>query len=101
MRLSPWCARGGNRVKRDALPAQDESGSSESRRTRLPPRRVSLALPVRAVAPSEVAMRQLTYIGPNRVDWWDVPEPQIQSAGDAIVQPLAVTRCDLDLYIVN
>src|SRR5271156_3884264 len=46
-------------------------------------------------------MRQLTYVSPNRVEWWDVPEPRLHSAGDAIVQPLAVTRCDLDLYIVN
>jgi alcohol dehydrogenase len=46
-------------------------------------------------------MRQLTYVRPNLLEWWDVPVPRLQDDGDAIVQPLAVTRCDLDLYIAN
>ena len=46
-------------------------------------------------------MRQLTYIGGNKVEWWDVPAPRLQDDGDALVQPLAVTRCDLDLAIVH
>jgi alcohol dehydrogenase len=46
-------------------------------------------------------MRQLTYIGPNVLEWWDVPAPRLEGDGEAIVQPLAVTRCDLDLYIAN
>jgi hypothetical protein len=50
---------------------------------------------------SEKWMRQLTYVRPDVLEWWDVPAPRIQNDGDAIVQPLAVTRCDLDLYIAN
>ena len=46
-------------------------------------------------------MRQLTYIGGNKVEWWDVPAPRLQDDRDALVQPLAVTRCDLDLAIVH
>lgn len=46
-------------------------------------------------------MRQLTYVRPNLLEWWDVRAPRLQDDGDAIVQPLAVTRCDLDLYIAN
>jgi alcohol dehydrogenase len=46
-------------------------------------------------------MRQLTYVRPNLLEWWDVPAPRLQDDGDAIVHPLAVTRCDLDLYIAN
>jgi threonine dehydrogenase-like Zn-dependent dehydrogenase len=46
-------------------------------------------------------MRQLTYVRPNLVEWWDVPEPRLQDDGDALVRPLAVTRCDLDLRIVD
>ena len=46
-------------------------------------------------------MRQLTYVGGNKVEWWDVPAPTLQDDGDALVQPLAVTRCDLDLAIVH
>ena len=35
-------------------------------------------------------MRQLTYVGGNKVEWWDVPAPTLQDDGDALVQPLAV-----------
>jgi alcohol dehydrogenase len=41
-------------------------------------------------------MRQLTYIRPDRLDWWGVPAPRLQDDGDGIVRPLAVTRCDLE-----
>jgi threonine dehydrogenase-like Zn-dependent dehydrogenase len=46
-------------------------------------------------------MRQLTYIRGSTVEWWDVAEPKLQDARDALVQPLAVTRCDLDLIIAS
>lgn len=46
-------------------------------------------------------MRQLTFVEPGRVEWWDVPDPVIQSDDDACVRPLAVARCDLDLYIAR
>src|SRR6266851_2675112 len=46
-------------------------------------------------------MRQLTYVGGSIIEWWDVPEPKIRDECDALVRPLAVTRCDLDLIIVG
>lgn len=46
-------------------------------------------------------MRQLTYVGPTTFEWWDIPEPKIADRRDAIVEPLAVTRCDLDLIIAS
>jgi len=46
-------------------------------------------------------MRQLTYVGGNTIEWWDVPAPELQDDRDALVRPLAVTRCDLDLMIVG
>jgi threonine dehydrogenase-like Zn-dependent dehydrogenase len=46
-------------------------------------------------------MRQLTYVKGNTVEWWDVPEPKLQDGGDALVRPLAVTRCDLDRIFAN
>jgi alcohol dehydrogenase len=46
-------------------------------------------------------MRQLTYVRPNLLEWWDVLEPRLQDDRDAIVAPLAVTRCDLDLAIAT
>lgn len=46
-------------------------------------------------------MRQLTFIEPGKLEWWDVPAPQITNATDAIVRPLAVARCDLDYATVR
>ncbi len=47
------------------------------------------------------SMRQLTFIAPGQFEWWEVPAPKIAFAHQAIVRPLAVTRCDLDLYIAT
>jgi alcohol dehydrogenase len=44
-------------------------------------------------------MRQLTFIKPGKFEWHDVAAPKLSSDTDAIVRPLAVARCDLDLYI--
>ena len=41
-------------------------------------------------------MRQLTYIKKGKLEWWDVPEPKLQSPDDAIVRPIAASRCDGD-----
>ena len=45
-------------------------------------------------------MRQLTYVGPKVLEWWDVPAPRLLQADDALVEPLAVTRCDPELLII-
>lgn len=41
-------------------------------------------------------MEQLTYIKKGKLEWRDVPEPRIQSPDDAIVKPVAASRCDGD-----
>jgi threonine dehydrogenase-like Zn-dependent dehydrogenase len=46
-------------------------------------------------------MQQLTFIKPGTLEWHDVSYPAVQAATDAIVRPLAVARCDLDLYIAT
>jgi threonine dehydrogenase-like Zn-dependent dehydrogenase len=46
-------------------------------------------------------MRQLYYVKPGHLEWRDVPEPKLASDGDALVRPIAVTRCDLDLLIAT
>jgi alcohol dehydrogenase len=46
-------------------------------------------------------MRQLTFIKPGVFEWQDVPAPIVASATEAIVRPIAVARCDLDLYIAT
>ena len=47
------------------------------------------------------SMQQLTFVQANHLEWREVPAPKINNPGQAIVKPLAVTRCDLDLYIAS
>jgi len=46
-------------------------------------------------------MRQLTFVQRGTFEWREVEAPRIEGAGQALVRPLAVTRCDLDLYIAT
>jgi threonine dehydrogenase-like Zn-dependent dehydrogenase len=46
-------------------------------------------------------MRQLTFIEPGVLEWHDVSRPALTAETDAIVRPVAVARCDLDLCIVT
>jgi len=44
-------------------------------------------------------MQQLTYVSPKILEWQEAPKPEILTVLDALVRPIAVARCDLDLYI--
>lgn len=46
-------------------------------------------------------MQALTYLGPRRLEWQDVPEPGLTSDRAAIVRPRAIATCDLDDLIVK
>ena len=46
-------------------------------------------------------MRQLTFTGPGRVEWSDAPAPRLGDQNSALVRPLAVARCDLDVRMVT
>ncbi len=47
-------------------------------------------------------MRQLTFVKPGQaLEWWEVPEPQLQGPGEALVRPVAVASCDLDSALVH
>ena len=46
-------------------------------------------------------MQQLTYAGPNKVEWREVSAPRIEKEGQALVRPIAVASCDLDYAIVR
>ncbi len=46
-------------------------------------------------------MKALTYHGPGRRSWQDVPEPAITDSRDAIVRVDAVTICGTDLHILK
>lgn len=47
------------------------------------------------------SMQQLTFVQAEKFEWREVPAPKIDGDGVALVKPLAVTRCDLDLYIAT
>ena len=44
-------------------------------------------------------MRGLVFRGPAHLAWEEVPTPEIVEPRDALVRPVAVARCDLDLAI--
>lgn len=47
-------------------------------------------------------MKQLTYICKRKLDWWDVPEPEIQAPTEALVRPFVASRCDGDhVFLFN
>jgi threonine dehydrogenase-like Zn-dependent dehydrogenase len=46
-------------------------------------------------------MRQLSFIKPGVLEWHDVPRPGLAADTDAIVRPIVVARCDLDLRIAT
>ncbi len=42
-------------------------------------------------------MRQMLFDGPGKVRWEEVEEPALASPDAALVRPLAVATCDLDV----
>ena len=44
-------------------------------------------------------MRQLTLDGPDACSWRDAPDPTIAGPGQALVRPIAVACCDLDVAV--
>lgn len=46
-------------------------------------------------------MQQLTLVEAGRLEWLDVPNPTIQSAEQAIVRPIAASRCDFDVAMLR
>jgi threonine dehydrogenase-like Zn-dependent dehydrogenase len=45
-------------------------------------------------------MQQLTYTGPDRLEWREAPAPRLSSDAAALVRPRAVATCDLDALII-
>ena len=46
-------------------------------------------------------MRQLVFLGPGRAEWQEAPEPAVGGPAEAIVAPVAVATCDLDVAILR
>lgn len=45
-------------------------------------------------------MRQLTFVRKGRLEWREVPEPELRGSGEALVRPFAVARCDADASLL-
>ncbi|GAB89764.1 zinc-dependent alcohol dehydrogenase [Gordonia rhizosphera] len=46
-------------------------------------------------------MRELALFGVNRLDWRELPDPQLRSTRDAIVRPFVAARCDGDTLPIH
>jgi threonine dehydrogenase-like Zn-dependent dehydrogenase len=46
-------------------------------------------------------MRELTFVGPGKLQWREVAARTIDGPGQAIVRPLAVATCDLDTMLLR
>jgi len=46
-------------------------------------------------------MRHAVFVEPGRVEWRDAPDPVLQGPREALVRPLVVGRCDLDVAYVR
>lgn len=46
-------------------------------------------------------MRQLTFVRPGAVEWREVPDVKVETDLDALVRPLVLGRCDLDVGFVR
>jgi threonine dehydrogenase-like Zn-dependent dehydrogenase len=45
-------------------------------------------------------MRRLSFMAPGRLQWQETAAPEITAASQAIVEPLVIGRCDLDVAFV-
>lgn len=48
-----------------------------------------------------ICVQQLTYLGPDDLQWREVPQPRLESDVAALVRPVTVATCDLDDFIVS
>lgn len=48
-----------------------------------------------------MTMRQLSFVRPGAVEWREVPEARVRSGIEAVVRPLVIGRCDLDVGFLS
>ena len=46
-------------------------------------------------------MRQLTFLEKGRLEWRDAPDAKLEGDGQAVVRPLALATCDIDVAFVQ
>jgi threonine dehydrogenase-like Zn-dependent dehydrogenase len=47
------------------------------------------------------SMQHVVFIAPGKLEWREASAPQLQGPGEAIVRPIVVGRCDLDMLYIN
>lgn len=46
-------------------------------------------------------MRSLVFAGPGHVEWRELPDARVRGAAEAVVRPIVIGRCDLDIGYVR
>ena len=46
-------------------------------------------------------MRRVEFLGRGRLEWREVPDPKLEGDGEAIVKPVALATCDIDVAFVQ
>lgn len=46
-------------------------------------------------------MRELTFVEVGKIEFREKPEPKLEGGGEALVRPIAVSRCDLDFVFAR
>ena len=46
-------------------------------------------------------MRQLEFVEKGKLEWRDAPDPKLEGDGEAIVKPVALATCDIDVAFVQ
>ena len=46
-------------------------------------------------------MRAMVFVEPGRLDWADLPDARLQTPLEAVVRPMVMGRCDLDVACLN
>ena len=77
------------------------SSGTADRLRRVQPHVRKSHLPTASPASTKDGMQQLTCTEPGNVLWQEIPEPTLLSGIEALVRPLAVARCDIDLFLTS
>src|SRR6185436_11852601 len=46
-------------------------------------------------------MRALEFVEKGKLEWRDAPEPKVEGDGQAVVKPVALATCDVDVAFVQ
>jgi threonine dehydrogenase-like Zn-dependent dehydrogenase len=46
-------------------------------------------------------VRQLEFIEPGKLEWREAPDPKVEGDGEALVRPVALATCDIDVAFVQ